>query len=108
MQPALLSNAYSTRWRKYMADNGWHLDRRVPVSIIIVLVLQFVGGLWFAFELRSDIDTNARDIARIERSVEVMSVSSQQQAVQLGRIEEQVSGLRADIQRLLARLEAQP
>jgi len=85
--------------------NHWTLDRRVPVSIIVVLLLQIVGGLWFMFELRSDVNTNARDIARIERSVDVITASAQQQAVQLGRIEEQVAGLRQDISRLLALLE---
>jgi cell division protein FtsB len=80
-------------------SDGWHLDRRVPVSIIAVLVLQLVGGLWFAFQLRADTDVNSRDIARLERAMELNALSSHQQAVQLGRIEEQISGLRSDIQR---------
>lgn len=84
---------------------GWHLDRRVPVSIIAVLVVQLIGGLWFMFQLRSDIDTNSRDIVRIERSVDVITASSQLQAVQLGRIEEQLSGVRTDLQRLLAEIK---
>jgi Tfp pilus assembly protein PilO len=83
----------------------WTLDRRVPVSIILVLVVQLVGGLWFMFELRSDVNTNARDIARIERSVDVITASAQQQAVQLGRIETEITGLRSDIERLLKLLE---
>jgi Tfp pilus assembly protein PilO len=80
--------------------NGWHLNRSVPISIIIVLMVQLAGGLWFAFQLRSDIDTNSRDIVRIERSVETITLASQQQAVQLGRIEEQVSGMRSDMSAL--------
>lgn len=83
---------------------GWHLDRRVPVSIIAVLIVQLVGGLWFMFQLRSDIDINKRDIVRIERSVDVITASSQQQAVQLGRIEEQITGLRNDLQNLLSEI----
>ena len=85
--------------------NHWHLDRRVPVSIILVMVVQLVGGLWFMFELRSDVNTNARDIARIERSVDVITTSAQTQAVQLGRIETEITGLRSDIERLLKLLE---
>ena len=83
----------------------WTLDRRVPVSIIFVLIVQLIGGLWFMFELRSDVNTNARDIARIERSVDVITNSAQQQAVQLGRIETEITGLRSDIERLLKALE---
>ena len=85
--------------------NHWHLDRRVPVSIILVMVVQLVGGLWFMFELRSDVNTNARDISRIERSVDVITTSAQTQAVQLGRIETEITGLRSDIERLLKLLE---
>jgi len=85
----------------------WTLDRRVPVSIIVVLFVQLVGGLFFLFELRSDVNTNARDIARIERSVDVITASAQQQAVQLGRIETEITGLRSDIERLLNLLEGQ-
>jgi Tfp pilus assembly protein PilO len=87
------------------ALNHWHLDRRVPVSIIVVLVVQLIGGLWFMFELRSDIDNNTRDISRVERSVDVITTSAQAQAVQLGRIEEQITGLRSDILRLIGVLD---
>jgi hypothetical protein len=88
-----------------MTDTGWHLDKRVPVSIIVVLIAQLAGGIWMAAQMNSDIKRNTSDIARVERSVEVMAASTQMQAVQLGRIEEQVSGLRNDIQRVLRVLE---
>jgi hypothetical protein len=86
----------------------WTLDRRVPISIIFVLVAQFAGGVWMLANMNGEIQRNAGDIARVERSVELMAVSSQQQAVQLGRIEEQIGGLRTDLQRLLNRLESAP
>jgi hypothetical protein len=89
-----------------MNDTGWHLDKRVPVSIIAVLAAQLMGGIWLAAEMNSEIKRNASDISRVERSVEMMATASQMQAVQLGRIEEQVSGLRGDIHRVLRVLEA--
>lgn len=88
-----------------MADQGWHLDKRVPISIIIVLVIQMMGGAWVASKMSSDIDRNARDIARNERAIEVMSIASQEQAVQLGRIEENMNAIRTDISRLVRLLE---
>ena len=36
--------------------NGWHLDKRVPISIILTLVIQFASGLWLLAEMRKDID----------------------------------------------------
>jgi sensor domain CHASE-containing protein len=88
-----------------MSDTGWHLDKRVPVSIIGVLFAQLVGGIWMAAQMNGDIKRNASDIARVERSVEIITNASQTQAIQLGRIEEQVSGLRGDIHRVLRVLE---
>jgi TolA-binding protein len=91
-----------------MTDQGWHLDKRVPISIIAVLVAQFAAGVWMVANMNGTIQRNTADITRLERSLETMATASQIQAVQLGRIEEQVGGLRGDIQRLLNRLETAP
>jgi len=96
--------------------SGWHLDKRVPVSIILVLLFQFTGGVWIAATMNGDIahnrqeiarveSTTRRDIARIENAMESMARASQQQAVQLGRIEENIGAMRGDMQRILNVLE---
>ena len=36
--------------------DSWHLDRKVPVAIILVIASQFVGGLWVLAEMRKDIE----------------------------------------------------
>ena len=36
-------------------DSRWHLDKKVPVSIILALVVQFMGGVWFMSKLESRI-----------------------------------------------------
>ena len=88
-----------------MSDTGWHLDKRVPVSIMVLLLAQFASGIWMFASMDGNIQKNARDIDRLERSVEAMAAASHTQAVQLGRIEEQIGGLRGDIARLVAVLE---
>lgn len=35
---------------------GWHLDKKVPISIIVTLLLQAAAGLWFVAGLRTDIE----------------------------------------------------
>lgn len=32
---------------------GWHLDKKVPVSIIIALILHFSGGVWWLSRLEA-------------------------------------------------------
>lgn len=34
-------------------DNHWHLDKKVPISIIVALAVQFAGGLWFMAKLEA-------------------------------------------------------
>jgi hypothetical protein len=39
-----------------MTDEAhWHLDKKVPVGIIVALFLQFMGGVWFMSKLESRI-----------------------------------------------------
>lgn len=86
-------------------SEGWHLDKRVPVSIIAVLVVQLVGGIWTVAQMSGDIKRNAQDIARLERQADIAARAAQTQAVQLGRIEENLIGLRSDLARLTRALE---
>ncbi len=86
-------------------ETNWHLDKRVPVALILALLAQFGTGAWFMSSLASDVAINRTSIMRLDGQFEVLRNSSQQQAVQLGRIEEQITGLRGDIGRLLEAIE---
>ena len=43
-----------------MAD-GWHLDKKVPISIILALFAQFGMGLWYAGRMENRIDHLERE-----------------------------------------------
>jgi hypothetical protein len=86
-------------------QQAWHLDRRVPIALIVALAVQTSGIVWWAASLSGRVDQHARDIARTGGEVAVLRDAAQTQAVQMGRIEEQISGLRTDIGRLLMALE---
>ncbi|WP_439150813.1 hypothetical protein [Sulfitobacter sp.] len=86
-------------------ESNWHLDKRVPVALILALLAQFATGAWFLSGLASDVAMNRTSIMRLDGQFEVLRNSSQQQAIQLGRIEEQITGLRGDIGRLLSAIE---
>jgi hypothetical protein len=34
-------------------DARWHLDKKVPISIIVAMFVQFGGGIWFLSRLES-------------------------------------------------------
>lgn len=49
-------------------DNGWHLDKKVPISIILVIVMQGVAGLWVVADIKKDVEVlKAAMIAQRER-----------------------------------------
>ena len=49
-------------------DNGWHLDKKVPISIIMVIIMQGVAGLWVIADIKKDVEIlKASMIAQRER-----------------------------------------
>lgn len=95
-----------------MPEQEWHLDKRVPIALILALVLQVAAAVYWASKMESRIEANTarieivdRDLSRVGRQIAGVTEAANTQAVQMGRIEEQISGLRGDIERLVAVLE---
>lgn len=61
-------------------ETGWHLDKRVPVALIIVLMLQLIGAVWSFATLTSKVDTNTVNIARAENALNARIDRSEQTA----------------------------
>jgi len=77
------------------SDNRWHLDKKVPISIIVVLVMQGVAGIWM--------------IAEIKKDVELLKQGSMEQHLRDERQDKQTSEvigqLRADIKEVSNKLD---
>lgn len=87
-------------------DTNWHLDKRVSIFTLAMLMAQFlglvIGGVWFVGEVKNQITNNSVRVTSVEREVEEINdeidrvnAAISSQAVQLGRIEENVSAIRA-------------
>jgi septal ring factor EnvC (AmiA/AmiB activator) len=64
-----------------------------------------IAGLWARLEValsraRDQSKHNEREIGKLERKVEDQAAAAQQQAIQLGRIEEAISGIGRTLDRL--------
>jgi cold shock CspA family protein len=95
-----------------VTDEPWHLDRRVPVALILTIAVQTAAAIWWAASVSATLSDQARtndrqDILIDRQSVQIEGIRAivSGQAVQLGRIEEGLSGLRADMGRLISTLE---
>ena len=86
-------------------DNEWHLDKRVPIALILGMVGQVAVVVWGAAVMFKDIEANRLSINKLNGRVGTIETSASQQAVQLGRIEESIRGMRNDVNRLLNILE---
>lgn len=97
-------------------DSNWHLDKRVSIFTIVALTIQLlvlvIGGAMFISELRGGIDANAvaiaantAEITENKREIDDIQNASNQQAVQLARIEENIIGLRRSVEALVRVIE---
>ena len=55
--------------------------------------------------MRADVDSNYASIVRISGDVKAVEASSNMQAVQLGKIEENIKGIKESLERMLEVME---
>lgn len=58
----------STRCRTvYVKDDlSWHLDRRVPVAIILAMAGQLFTGIWWASNINTEVTQLRTDVAKLQ------------------------------------------
>lgn len=76
-------------------DNQWHLDKKVPISLIVTITLQFAAGVWFASKL------DARVSNLESNKTEQKERDDRQDRAQA----DMVTLLRSDMQEIKARLD---
>lgn len=92
-------------------NGSWHLDKRVNISIILVLLGQGLMGAWFAAKMDSRILSTERDIAVLQRrdderrtldqriATDIAALAQAQKATALGveRIERVIDARRSPL-----------
>ena len=77
-----------------MQNDSWHLSKSVPLSLIAAIAGQTLGIVWYISSLDSSVEINAREIARHEIRINAIEKTSQNQAVMLARIDENLNAIR--------------
>ena len=81
--------------------NGeWHLSKSVPVSFILAIVGQTVALVWFVASLNNDLETNTRELVRHETRIQNLEVSVQNQAITMGRMDENIKAIRDAVEKM--------
>lgn len=75
---------------------GWHLKKEVPIALILALLLQTGGMVWWAATLQADNNALRDRVDILERQANNTIVVSEK----LARVEERVEGMRSDLARM--------
>jgi len=77
-----------------MKTQEWHLSKSIPLTFVLAILAQTVALVWFVSSLNSSIDNNTRDLMRHEARINALEKVVQQQAVTMGRIDENIKSIR--------------
>jgi len=79
------------------SDNQWHLDKRVPIALILVLILQSTTAVWWAAGLTGQVERNQKMLEDYQANKErVTRLEVYQESIL-----RELQGLRSDLKTLL-------
>jgi len=87
-------------------DSKWHLDRRVPLALIIVLLGQMVTGVWWASTLDSQVDHILEKHTDLKGIVNRLELSDRSDGSKVIRLEEKFVALDKTLSKQGETLEA--
>jgi hypothetical protein len=85
------------------ANKDWHLSKSIPLTLIFAIACQTVALIWFVASLRSDVDNNAKELVRQDTRISSLEEIVQNQAVTMGRIDENIKAIRTTIEAIAVR-----
>lgn len=68
------------------SDKQWHLDRKVPIALILSLAINSATVIWFGAKLDSRVET-------LERQSSISAPTATEQGTRLTRVEVKVDNL---------------
>jgi len=78
-----------------MSDQeSWHLSKSVPITFIMAVAVQTFLLVAYISNMNAAMEVNTRDIARHEIRIATLERTTQQQAITLGRIDENIKAIR--------------
>lgn len=80
---------------------SWHLNKSVPISLIVALVAQAAAIVWTVSSMSSTIDRNAIEIVRLDARTSSLEKIVQEQAVAMARIDENIKAIRQYVEQMM-------
>jgi hypothetical protein len=86
--------------RRIERKKSWHLDKKVPIALIIAMLTQFAGVIWFIGQLAKDIELLKADTAVLHQR-DNQQTDSLKEALRL--MQDQFQRLDSKLDRLIER-----
>lgn len=85
-------------------EKHWHLDRRVPISLLLAIILQTIGFTWYVAGIDYQVKANKEALVRAESEIQKVSTVRDEMIKQgaiLQGLLTQVTELRKDIKDII-------
>jgi hypothetical protein len=86
----------------------WHLDKRVPLALILTLAGQTLGMVWWAAELSASVKDHEYRIVRMEHGDAASAIEARRMAEMLARLDERLQAQNAILRRIEESLARSP
>ena len=82
------------------SDTQWHLDKKVPITLVFTIAVQTIAFVWFLSDIRNDVNNNINQIEEIDLRIDAHDIDlrtlrqiDSKQEVVLARLSVQLDNL---------------
>ena len=84
-------------------QEGWHLSRSVPATLLLGLITQAAAIVWTVSMMMADIQQNTEKLIAFSERVSKVENMVQSQAVSMARIDENIQHIRGAVEKMAQR-----
>ena len=79
---------------------GWHLDKKVPVGLIVALITQGIAGIWAIADIKKDVEVLKSQAVALDARDNRMALDMKES---MAIVREQLAAIHVKIDRLVYR-----
>jgi hypothetical protein len=83
-------------------QDGWHISKSVPATLLLGLITQAAAIIWTVSMMMADIQSNTEKLMNFSERVNKVEVMVQSQAVAMARIDTNIEHIRGAVEKMAA------
>ena len=84
-------------------QDGWHISRSVPATLLLGLITQAAAIIWTVSMMQAEIQSNSDNLNAFSERVSKVEGMVQSQAVSMARIDENIQHIRGAVEKMAQR-----